>query len=115
MRASKLVATLAVFVTRGPHYDNILAGDLDPKPIAGDPELAVAELLFTQVDELQSEDDLRTLLAVVVDAATLDAEKAATWAFTRTIDYCLRGLEQELTVDPPRCYRVAEALESLLP
>lgn len=98
------------------HYRNVLRGErrrwlaIDPKPIVGDPEVAVAELLRTRVDELEGPSEIRRLLRVIVEVAALDYEKSASWGFVRTIDYWLWSLEKGLTVDPLRCRRVAEAL-----
>ena len=98
------------------HYGNILAGDrdpwlaIDPKPAVGDPERAVAELLWTRADELNSADDVRALLRAIVAAAGLDAERARAWGIVRTIDYWLWGLEHGLTEDSRRCRAVAAAL-----
>jgi streptomycin 6-kinase len=102
------------------HYGNVLSGQrqrwvaIDPKPIAGDPERAVAELLFTRVDELATDDEIRQLLMVIVDAGVLNAKKAVRWGFARTLNYWLWAIEQGLTIDPPRCHRVLRALEPLL-
>ena len=102
------------------HYENVLGGDrrpwlaVDPMPVAGDLERGVAELLFTRVDELDTDAAIRALLAVVVDGAGLDASRAAAWAFVRTVDYWLWALGNGLTVDPARCERVASALRPLL-
>lgn len=102
------------------HFENILRGDrlpwvaIDPKPIAGDPEQAVPELFWTRVDELFGSADIRRLLGLLVDAAEPDSDKAARWGFARTLDYWLWGLQHGLTVDPPRCHRVAEALLPLV-
>lgn len=70
--------------------------------------------MFTRVDELRDQKEIRQLLSVIVDAAELDPAKATTWTFARTVDYGLWALEQGLTLDPSRCYRVAEALAPLV-
>jgi streptomycin 6-kinase len=98
------------------HYDNILAGRrepwlaIDPKPVSGDPEHAVPELLWTRVDELHDAEGIRNLLSMLVRAAELDFEKARRWALVRCIDYWLWGLEHGLTEDPKRCRRIVDAL-----
>ena len=83
---------------------------IDPKPIAGDPEYAVPELLWTRVDEVDGTEGVRRLLAVLVDHGTLDADKAHGWAIVRCVDYWLWGVENGLTEDPKRCWRILEAL-----
>jgi len=94
------------------HYGNVLAGNrepwlaIDPKPVAGDPEHAVPELLWTRVDELQDAQAIRRLLAVLAGSGDLDGEKARGWAIVRCVDYWLWGLENGLTEDPKRCRRI---------
>jgi streptomycin 6-kinase len=98
------------------HYGNILAGTrepwlaIDPKPVAGDPEHAVPELLWTRVDELQDAQAIRRLLATLAGSGELDGERARGWAIVRCVDYWLWGLENGLTEDPKRCRRILAAL-----
>ena len=98
------------------HYGNVLAGHrepwlaIDPKPVAGDPEHAVPELLWTRADELKDAAAIRRLLAVLADSGELDGEKARGWAIVRCVDYWLWGLENGLTEDPKRCRRILAAL-----
>ncbi|HKQ02298.1 MAG TPA: aminoglycoside phosphotransferase family protein [Actinomycetes bacterium] len=98
------------------HYGNVLAGNrepwlaIDPKPVAGDPEHAVPELLWTRVDELEDAQAIRHLLAVLAGSGDLDGEKARGWAIVRCVDYWLWGLENRLTEDPKRCQRILAAL-----
>jgi streptomycin 6-kinase len=98
------------------HYGNALAGHrepwlaIDPKPVAGDPEHAVPELLWTRVDELEDAAAIRRLLTVLADSGELDREKARGWAIVRCVDYWLWGLEHGLTEDPKRCRRILAAL-----
>jgi streptomycin 6-kinase len=98
------------------HYGNVLAGDrepwlaIDPKPVAGHPEHAVPELLWTRVDELEDPAAIRRLLAVLTGSGGLDGEKARGWAIVRCVDYWLWGLENGLTEDPKRCQRILAAL-----
>jgi streptomycin 6-kinase len=98
------------------HYGNILAGTrepwlaIDPKPVAGDPEHAVPELLWTRVDELQDAQAIRRLLTVLAGSGELDGERARGWAIVRCVDYWLWGLENGLTEDPKRCRRILAAL-----
>jgi streptomycin 6-kinase len=98
------------------HYGNVLAGNrepwlaIDPKPVAGDPEHAVPELLWTRVDELADAAAIRRLLAVLAASAELDGERARGWAIVRCVDYWLWGLEHGLTEDPKRCRRILAAL-----
>jgi streptomycin 6-kinase len=98
------------------HYGNVLAGNrepwlaIDPKPVAGDPEHAVPELLWTRVDELEDAQAIRRLLAVLAGSGELDGERARGWAIVRCVDYWLWGLENRLTEDPKRCQRILAVL-----
>jgi streptomycin 6-kinase len=98
------------------HYGNVLAGHrepwlaIDPKPVAGDPEHAVPELLWTRVDELEDAAAIRRLLAVLAGSGELEVGKARGWAIVRCVDYWLWGLEHALTEDPKRCRRILAAL-----
>jgi streptomycin 6-kinase len=97
------------------HYGNVLAGDrepwlaIDPRAVAGDPEHAVPELLWTRLDEVGAS-GLERLLAIVVTAGDLDPELARSWSIVRCVDYWLWGLENGLTEDPRRCQRIIEIL-----
>jgi streptomycin 6-kinase len=103
------------------HYDNILASArpgepwvaIDPTAAVGAPERSVAELLWTRVDELPGPQGITGLLDAIIKSGQLDRAKAAAWAFVRSIDYWLWGLDNGLTTDPARCRRVAEALALL--
>ncbi|MFD2080807.1 streptomycin 6-kinase [Actinopolymorpha cephalotaxi] len=98
------------------HYGNVLAADrepwlaIDPKPVAGDPEFAVPELMWTRVDEAPDAWSIRRLLSVLTAAGGLDPDRARAWAIVRAVDYWLWGLDVGLTIDPPRCERVVAAL-----
>lgn len=98
------------------HYGNVLAGDrapwlaIDPKPIAGDPEFAVPELMWTRADELDHDSDVRELMATLVASGGLRESVARGWTIVRCVDYWLWGLENGLTEDPKRCERILSAL-----
>jgi streptomycin 6-kinase len=100
------------------HYDNILASQrpaerwvvIDPKAAAGTPARSAAELLWTRVDELPGPRAITGLLDTIVENGQLDHAKATAWAFVRSVDYWLWGLQNGLTTDPVRCQRVASAL-----
>jgi len=97
------------------HYGNVLAGErepwlaIDPKPIAGEPEYGVPELLWTRADEVSDAVGIRRLMAILVESAELDAARARCWAIARGVDYWLWGLEHGLTDDPERCRRMLAA------
>ena len=115
--AGELGATAAQLLIHADlHYGNVLAGErepwlaIDPKPVVGDPEVAVAEMLWGRLDETDGAPALRHLLSVLVDSAGLDAARARGWAVVRCVDYWLWGLENGLTEDPERCRRILEVL-----
>lgn len=83
---------------------------IDPKAVAGDPEHAVAELLWTRLHEVDGTAGLQRLLAILVESAELDAASARGWTIVRCVDYWLWGLEHGLTEDPARCRRILEVL-----
>jgi streptomycin 6-kinase len=79
------------------HYENVLRGTrapwllIDPKPIAGDPEFGLFQLLSNRFDE--STPDSR--LADVVAATGLDLSLARRWTFVRAIDNWLDCDEED--------------------
>jgi streptomycin 6-kinase len=98
------------------HYDNILVGTrepwlaIDPRPVAGEPEGAVPELLWTGLDDEEDDAEIRLRLATLVESAELNLERAHAWVIVRCVDYWLWGLEHGLTRDPERCRRILHAL-----
>jgi Aminoglycoside/hydroxyurea antibiotic resistance kinase len=83
---------------------------IDPKAIAGDPELSVPELMWTRLHEAETAGDIRALLAAITHAAALDPAKARAWTIVRAVDYWLWGLDHGFTEDPVRCHRLLDAL-----
>lgn len=100
-------------------YSNVLRGErepwlvIDPQVLAGDVEYGVAQLLWWRLEDIEAQSSVSHAIDTLITSAELDVEKARAWAYVRTVDYWLSGLEVGLTIDPPRCRRVIEALESL--
>ena len=98
------------------HYDNILAGTrepwlaVDPRPVAGEPEQAVPELLWTCVDDPDDNRGIRQILAVLIESAGLDAERTRQWIVVRCVDYWMWGSEHGLTRDPERCRGILQSV-----
>lgn len=98
------------------YYGNVLAGTrepwlaVDPKPVSGDPEFSVPELLWDRIDEVDSAAGVRHLLAAIIENGELDKHLARGWAIVRCVDYWLWGLANGLTEDPKRCERVLQAV-----
>ena len=94
------------------HYENILSGPdgnwlaIDPKPVAGDPEFALAPLLWRRFDE----GSLPNRLRLLVESGGLDAERAHGWALVHTIDYWLWAVSIGLTEDPKVCASIVRWL-----
>lgn len=112
-------ASRTVMVNWDTHFGNVLAGErqstrawlaIDPMPVAADPELAVAPLLWTTVDRLAGAPELDCFLHTIVEASALDLELVRALAMARLVDYWLWGLGVGLTEDPVRCRRVIEWL-----
>lgn len=115
--AGDLGATTGQLLTHGDlHYGNVLAGErepwlaIDPKPVIGEPEASVPELLWSRLDEAREASALQRLISVLVDGAVLDARRVRGWTVVRCVDYWLWGLEHGLTDDPQRCRRILEIL-----
>ncbi|MGB3306325.1 MAG: aminoglycoside phosphotransferase family protein [Thermomicrobiales bacterium] len=91
------------------YYDNVLAGArlpwiaIDPMAVLGDPELGLAQLLWTRLDEMSGPADLRAHLDSLVHHAGLERDLARDWTLVRLVDYWLWGLGIGLTHDPARC------------
>lgn len=98
------------------HYGNVLAGSrqpwlaIDPRPVAGDPERSVPELMWWRLSTAARPAEVKTLLHVLVSAGDLDPDKARGWTIVRTASYWQWCLGAGLTKDPVRCRRVLEAL-----
>lgn len=100
------------------HADQVLAGEreswltVDPVLLRGDAEYDLARILWTRLDEMADDAEIRADLGMVVAAAHLDPDRALAWALFRTVDYWLWGLDNGLTEDPVRCARLFAALAS---
>ncbi|MGQ0577064.1 MAG: aminoglycoside phosphotransferase family protein [Pseudonocardia sp.] len=99
-RATELCTDLAgragnTLVNQDLHYANVLAGGrerwlvIDPKVVAGDVEFGVCPLLWNRADETAGGGDLRSRVAMIVDAAGLDPDLTAAWSFVRAVEYWL--------------------------
>jgi streptomycin 6-kinase len=98
------------------HYDNVLAGTrepwlaIDPRPVAGEPEGAIPELLWTRIAPDEDDRTIWRIFETLIDSAGLNAERARIWVIVRCVDYWLWGVAHGLTHDPKRCRRILQAL-----
>ena len=84
------------------HYGNVLGGSrepwlvIDPKPLAGDPEYGMAQLLWTRFDAVNNRAALRRRwrVQVLVETAELDAQLAQRWSLVRIIQYWIWSLRE---------------------
>lgn len=99
------------------HYANVLRGErepwlvIDPKPLAGDPELGLIPLLWNRFGKA----DPAGRLEEVVEAAGLDLRLARRWAFVRAVVNWVDAVEEgeEEESDDPAfqcCPAIARAL-----
>ena len=99
------------------HYDNILAGSrrpwlaIDPKPVIGNPERSVAELMWDRIDDATQPHEIHALFAALTRAGTLHPDRARAWTIVQAVDYWLWGLGAGLTEDPRRCERLLTTLD----
>ncbi|MEV7649749.1 aminoglycoside phosphotransferase family protein [Arthrobacter sp. NPDC089319] len=103
------------------HYGNILArldspagfAAIDPKPLIGEPEFAVAPMLWNRIADLPAVDagrHLRRRCVELAEAAGLEPDTAREWAMAREVDNALDYLQQGATGDAVRSLWVASTL-----
>ncbi len=103
------------------HYLNILASAtnpdeyvaIDPKPVIGDAEFAVAPMLWNRLDELphrNPEIALLDRLAQLCAAAGLDHELARQWSLVREVDNALWSFDDGVAAEADRSLWVAAAM-----
>jgi streptomycin 6-kinase len=91
------------------HYADVLAGSrepwlaVDPKPIIGDPEYGIAQLLWRRLEDIVAGGGLDYHFGLLVETAELDPKLAYGSTLIRCVDYWLWGLNIGLTEDPIRC------------
>ncbi len=112
--ASGLTTTTSPLAVNGDlHFDQVLAGErepwlvVDPVLMRGDIEYDLARVLWSRIDEMAADADVRHWFDVIVSEAGLDHERARAWVLFRAVDYWLWGLVYGLTEDPIRCARLA--------
>lgn len=107
-------ATPLLAVNGDLHFGQILSAErepwlvVDPVLLRGDVGYDLGRLLWSRLDELPADRQVRDYLAMVVEAAELDLVRAERLVVVRAMSYLLWGLEHGLTEDPPRCLRLLE-------
>lgn len=99
------------------HYGNVLAGDrepwlaIDPKPVSGDPHFECAPMLWHRYDEMAGDvrAAVRRRFHALVDAGSLDEDRARDWVVVRVMHRALAGLQHEHQVT--RCVAIAKAVQ----
>lgn len=98
------------------HFAQVLAGTrepwlvVDPVLLRGDIAYDLARILWSRLDEMPDDADIRRHIATIVREADLDRDQALAWILYRTVDYWLWGLDYGLTEDPVRCARLVHVL-----
>lgn len=101
------------------HSENVLWGEragwtmIDPVPMIGDPDIALAPFLWTRTEEIHGPDHLQKLVDAFVASGSLDASCTRDWLMVRLVDYWLWGLNIGLTIDPERCRTLLDWLDPL--
>jgi streptomycin 6-kinase len=97
------------------HSDQVLRASrepwlaIDPVLLRGDIDYDLARILWTRLDEMADDTEIRRHFATAVRAAGLNADHARDMVLFRTVDYWLWGLDAGLTEDPLRCRRLVGA------
>jgi streptomycin 6-kinase len=98
------------------HSAQVLRGEreewlvVDPVLYRGDIEFDLGRVLWTRLDEMADDAEIRACFDTVVRAAARDRSYARDWVVFRTVDYWLWGLSVGLTTDPVRCRRLLDAM-----
>jgi streptomycin 6-kinase len=115
--AGGLAASDATAAVNGDlHSAQVLGGQreawlvVDPVLYRGDVEFDLGRVLWTRLDEMANDAEIRACFDTAVRAAGLDRSYARDWVIFRTVGYWLWGLSVGLTTDPVRCRRLLDAM-----
>lgn len=97
-------ASVGTMIHSDLHYENVLAADrepwlvIDPKPVSGDPHYEPAPMLWNRWDEVAASgnvrDAVRRRFHTLVDAASLDEDRARDWVVVRMLHNALWAVER---------------------
>lgn len=96
------------------HCEQVLAADrapwlvVDPVLLRGDPEYDFGRVLWSRLDELPTDPEVRAAFDGFVRVAGVPSERARSWVVIRSMSYLLWGLAHGLTWDPPKCQRLLD-------
>lgn len=96
------------------HCEQVLAGErepwlvVDPVLLRGDLEHDLARVLWSRLDEVADDAELRRLVDLFVRRTGVPGERARAWIVLRSLSYLLWGLDQGLIRDPPKCRRLLD-------
>ncbi|MBS2033791.1 aminoglycoside phosphotransferase [bacterium] len=105
----------ARLVNQDLHYANVLKGQrepwlaIDPKPLCGDPEFALAPLLWNRSDE----GDLQHRFQRILQRTRWDPARALEWTQFRVLDYWLWALERGFDRDCELCSKLTGVLRAI--
>lgn len=107
------------------HSGNVLAGSrrswlaIDPRPVVGDPEVSVADVLLWRLPLDAEPSYVTALVETIVSAGDLDMRKVREWVIVRAVghwlwccdaDFGLPSGAPRCSVCAPRCMRILAAL-----
>lgn len=124
-------ASVGTMIHTDLHYENVLAADrepwlvIDPKPVSGDPHYEPAPMLWNRWDEVVASGDVRGALRrrfhTLIDAASLDEDRARDWVVVRMLHNALWAVEdaeranRDLDTDErdwiTQCVAIAKAVQ----
>lgn len=96
------------------HFAQVLAGSdvewviVDPVLLRGDIEFDLGRILWSRLDEMPDVATVRWAFTMVTAAADVPERRARDWVMARSTSYLFWGLQQGLTIDPPKCRRLLE-------
>ncbi|WP_205864583.1 aminoglycoside phosphotransferase family protein [Planctomonas sp. JC2975] len=96
------------------HFDQVLAAEraawlvVDPVLLRGDREYDIGRVLWSRLDELPDDGDVRDAFELFVRVAEVPRDRARSWVVLRSMSYLTWGIPRGLTEDPVRCRRLLD-------
>lgn len=123
--ADLLATASGMLVPSDLHSANVLAGPrqswlaIDPRPVVGEPEVAVADVLLWRLPLDAEPSYVTALVETIVRAGDLDMRKAREWVVVRAVGHWLWCCDADFGLPPgaprcsvcaPRCTQILAAL-----